>query len=75
MAIQNTLLQSENEGLLNALAVKRKREAAQKAALRKKQKRSARDDIGGASHIARTPTPPHQTNTRGRKILQPRKYW
>jgi hypothetical protein len=31
MAIQNTLLQSENEGLLDALAVKRKREAKGKS--------------------------------------------
>jgi hypothetical protein len=52
-----------------------KRRALQKVAPRKKQKRSARDDIGGASRTARTPTPPHQTNTRGRKILRPRKYW
>ena len=52
-----------------------KRKALQKAALRKKQKRSARDDMGGASRTTRTPTLPHQTNTRGRKILRPRKYW
>ena len=49
-----------------------KRKALQKAAPRKKQKRSARDNVGGAS---RPPTPLHQTNTRGRKILRPRKYW
>ncbi|KAF1354169.1 hypothetical protein EJ07DRAFT_134324 [Lizonia empirigonia] len=52
-----------------------KRKALEKAAPRKKQKRSAEDDVGGASRIARMPTPPHRTNTRGRKILRPRKYW
>jgi hypothetical protein len=52
-----------------------KRKAAQKAAPRKKQKRSAGDDVGSASRTARTPTPPHQTNSRGRRILRPRKYW
>jgi hypothetical protein len=52
-----------------------KRKALQKAAPRKKQKRSARDDVGSASRMARTPTPPHQTNNRGRKILPPRKFW
>ena len=52
-----------------------KRKASQSAAPKKKQKRSASDNVGGASCIERTPTPPHQTNTRGRKILRPRKYW
>jgi hypothetical protein len=51
-----------------------KRKASQKAEPRKKQKCSARDDVGGASRMLRTLTPPHQTNTRGRKILRPRKY-
>ena len=51
-----------------------KRKASQKAASKKKQKRSVRDDVGSASRMARTPTPPHQTNNRGRKILRPRKY-
>jgi hypothetical protein len=27
------------------------------------------------ARTARTPTPPHQTNTCGREILRPRKYW
>ncbi|KAK4986649.1 hypothetical protein LTR50_005176 [Elasticomyces elasticus] len=46
-----------------------KRKVSQKAVPRKKQKHSARNDVGSAS------PPPHQTNTYGRKILRPRKYW
>ncbi|KAF2023545.1 hypothetical protein EK21DRAFT_80639 [Setomelanomma holmii] len=49
-----------------------KRKASEKVAPRKKQKRSVRDNVDRA---LRTPTPLHQTNTCGRRILQPRKYW